>query len=311
MREVPNESIIPAVISGEIHLGEATSSVDNLTMLRESPIASETLFVANTLRHITFNTQRPQLSDYRVRQALAYAFDTRAYIVADTGGSDLRAVGNSPFSPVSWAFPGVDALNNYEFDMDKAHALMDEAGWLMGDDGYRYKDGVRMAIEWTIYHEANWPTTITGMAAYTWKELGVDLTTRMMDFATVAAHTNDLPVGEKDFDIYNMGWSMAIDPDLSGGLWDARNDQAGSFFNSGFYNDRLMELIEKGATTMNQAERVKIYHEIAAITNDELPIWVLSNGTSLWGLSENVHNMQIGAFYSWVANVTQEGTWLE
>jgi len=311
MREVSTESIVPALIAGEIHIGMARANADDKALLEEADNVRTNLFVANTLRHITFNTQRFVLEDHRVRQALAYAFDTKAYIVADTNSPDLMAVGNSPFSPVSWAFPGVDALNNYDFDMDKAHALMDEAGWLMGPDNFRYKDGQKMKLHWLIYHEAAWPGIVTGMAAHTWGELGVELDIEMMDFATVNTYTNALPIGEKQFDVYQMGWSMAIDPDLRGGLWDAANDQAGGFFNSGFYNDRLMELIELGATTMDQATRTKIYHEIAEITNEYLPVWVLSNGTNLWGINTKVNNLNNGAFMDWDLSIVQQGTWLE
>ncbi|MCL2703214.1 MAG: ABC transporter substrate-binding protein [Defluviitaleaceae bacterium] len=311
MRDVPQANIVPALVSGQIHVGEAQSNLDNLEWLQADPNLYEQLFVGNSLRQITFNTLRPQLEDYRVRQALAYAFDTEAYIVADSGSPDLIAVGNSPFSPVSWAFPGVDALNNYEFDMDKAHELMDEAGWLMAADGFRYKDGEKMKLHWLIYHEAQWPSIVTGMAAHTWGELGVELDIEMMDFATVQSRTNALPVGEKQFDIFQMGWSMSVDPDLSGGLWDARNDSAGSFFNSAFYHDRLMELIELGAETMDQAERTAIYHEIAAITNYYLPVWVLSNGTILWGYSNSVNGMEISPFVGFALAVKLQGPWMD
>ena len=313
MREVPNESIVPAVIAGEIHIGEAPVNLDNLEALQAAPNVHPNLFVANTLRQITFNTLRPQLEDHRVRQALVYAFDTHAYIVADTGSPDLRSVGTSPFSPVSWAQPPVGTLNEYEFNMERAHELMDEAGWLMADDGFRYKDGERMRLEWIIYHEAAWPGIITGLASQTWGELGVELDIQMMDFATVNSFTSDLPVGEKQFDIYQMGWSMAIDPDLRGGLWDGSESQihGGSFFNSGWRDERLMELIERGAEEFDQAERTRIYHEIAEITNYYLPVWVLSNGRNLWPIATSVHNLENSAFYSWTNALITDTPWIE
>mgnify|MGYP003422967609 CR=1 FL=1 len=35
----------------------------------------------------------------------------------------------------------------HEFNVDKANALLDEAGWVMGADGIREKDGVRMSLK--------------------------------------------------------------------------------------------------------------------------------------------------------------------
>ncbi|MDR2183783.1 MAG: ABC transporter substrate-binding protein [Clostridiales bacterium] len=313
MRQVPSESIIPSAIAGEINMGQATSSMDNLEALRGADTASEVLFVANTLRHVTFNTARPHLSDHRVRQALAYAFDTRAYIVADTGSPDLRTVGVAPFSPVSWAFPDPATLNDYEFNMERAGQLMDEAGWTMGDSGYRYNaDGERFRLDWLIYHEAPWPGIITGMAAHTWGpgELGAELNIQMMDFTTVAALTSDMPPGEKDFDVFQMGWSMAIDPDLTGGLWDFDAHVAGGFNNSGWYNTRFQELIELGRSTFDQDERTAYYHELAAMANYYLPVWVLSNGTNLFALTDDVRNLEVSAFMGPFLALTQQGTWI-
>jgi len=41
-----------------------------------------------------------------------------------------------------------------------------------------------------------------------------------MDFDTVASRTMDAAPGEKDFDIYTMGFSLDIDPDPTGALFD-------------------------------------------------------------------------------------------
>ena len=311
MRDVPMDSIIPALRAGEIHFAELSVNMDHLEALRATDNVRYTLFVANNLRHVTFNTTRPHLSDHRVRQALAYAFDTRAYIVADTGSPDLRSVGVSPWAPTSWAFPGIDALNTYEFNMDRAHQLMDEAGWIMQPNGFRYKDGQRMRIHWLIYPEAAWPGIITGMASHTWGELGVELDIQMFDFATVGSMTTQRAAGEGDFDIFQMGWSMAIDPDLRGGLWDATRTEPGNFFSSGFTYQRLMDLIELGATTFDINERKAIYHEIAQITNYYLPVWVLSNGMNLWAFDNRVHNLEVGVFQRWDLALVQQGTWVE
>jgi len=299
-------------IDAEIHLSQMSSTADNLALLTAASDMEAVLFTANTLRHVTFNTTRPHLSDHRVRQALAYAFDTRAYILVDTGSTDLRTVGVAPFSPVSWAFPDPATLNQYEFNMQRAHRMMDEAGWLMGDSGYRYNaDGQRFSLTWLLYHEAAWPGTIATLALQTWGELGVELHFEMMDFTTVSALTSGMPPGEKQFDIFQMGWSMAIDPDLTGGLWDFNAHVAGGFNNSGWYNTRFQELIVLGRTTFDQAERTRIYHELAAMANYYLPVWVLSNGTHLWAVDSGIQNLEISAFMNPFLAITQQGTWID
>ena len=313
MRWVPSESLVPELITGGIHVAMPPANMDNLTAIQDADNLWYNLFVANTLRHITFNTTRPHLSDHRVRQALAYAFDTRAYIIADTGHPDLRTVGIAPFSPVSWAFPaGGEGLNLYEFNMERAHELMDEAGWEMGPSGFRYNAaGDRFVVNWLIYPEAAWPGIVTGLAFDTWGELGVELDIEMMDFTSVIARAADPVPGTGDWDIYQMGWSMAIDPDLRGGLWDATMTSEGDFFASGWDDQRLIDLIHQGATTMAIEDRIPIYHEISRLTNYYLPIWVLSNGTQLWTFCNSVNNMDVGPFFNWTGAVVNTGTWLD
>ena len=99
-----------------------------------------------------FNTTRPALEDVRVRQALMHALDRESFIKVQYG-EGLAAVGMAPISPASWAFPDLSELNPYSFDMEKAAELMDEAGWLMESDGYRYKDGQKLAVNWLVFTE--------------------------------------------------------------------------------------------------------------------------------------------------------------
>jgi len=70
----------------------------------------------------------PKLGDVRVRQALLYALDRENFILAQYGSTDIARVGLAPISPSSWAFPDESELNRYEFDLDKAAALLDDAG---------------------------------------------------------------------------------------------------------------------------------------------------------------------------------------
>ena len=188
---------------------------------------------------------------------------------------------------------------------------MDEAGWLMADNGFRYKDGQRFVLEWLIYHEAWWPMIITELATQTWGELGVELDILMMDFTSVFAFTTDMPPGEKQFDVFQMGWSMGIDPHPSLALWDINAHHAGGFNNSGWYNTRFQELIELGRTTFDQAQRAAYYHELAAMANYYLSVWVLSNGTNLFARADNIRNHEVSAFVNPFIAIVQQGTWIE
>lgn len=83
----------------------------------------------------------PFFSDKRVRQAFAHAINREA--IAELYGPAGRPTTNNLVAPPQYNSPNVF----YEFDLDKAAALLDEAGWVDTDgDGVRDKDGVKMKV---------------------------------------------------------------------------------------------------------------------------------------------------------------------
>ncbi len=254
-------------------------------------------------------TPGPKLGDKRVRQALLYALDRASFIKAEYG-DDLAEVGMAPISPTSWAFPDASELNPYAFDMDKANALLDEAGWVKGEDGLRYKDGEKLSLRWLVYTDSPWPGTLSGMAADTWKQLGVELIIEQMDFNTVAAKTMDAAPGEKDFDIYTMGFSLSIDPDPTGALFDFDAYSAGGFNATGYYNKESQDLIAKGKSFFTPEERAPIYQEWAKLMNEEIPTVIVAYRNEIWAVNNRVKGLDQNAYMKWpglLDKITLEG----
>src|SRR5699024_10884801 len=74
-----------------------------------------------------------------VRQAIAYAVDRQGLIGEQHGEGLLHGRGqiiNSPIATQFWAYDD-DAAINYTYDPDKAEEILDEAGYELGDDGFR------------------------------------------------------------------------------------------------------------------------------------------------------------------------------
>lgn len=84
----------------------------------------------------------PFLQDMRVRQAFNLAVD-RETIATQLYGVTGKPTSNVVVAPETYNSPHT----SYEFNLDKARELLDEAGWLDTDnDGVREKDGVKMEI---------------------------------------------------------------------------------------------------------------------------------------------------------------------
>lgn len=301
MSEVPDTSMLQALQKGEIDFGMPSASAENLKALEGMNNINIEKYLGNGYTYMCFNTTRDTLSDARVRQALIYALDRKSFIKAEYG-EDLAQVGMAPISPTSWAYPeDPTVLNAYDYDLEKAGQLMDEAGWTMGEDGFRYKDGQKFSVNWLVYTDSTWTQTISSMAADSWKQLGVELDIQLMDFDTVASRTTDPAPADKDFDIYTMGFTLSVDPDPTGALFDADAYVAGGFNASGYRNDRAQELIKQGRAEFDNEKRKPIYQEFAKLMNEELPHVILAYRNEIWGVNKRVSGMDLDTYKDWTA----------
>src|SRR5215813_9115252 len=87
----------------------------------------------------SIKTKHPTLSDPAVRQALALLVDkdsVEKHIYGRTGIATANFVNN----PERFRSKNT----KYEFNIDKANAILDKAGWVRGPDGTRAKDGKKL-----------------------------------------------------------------------------------------------------------------------------------------------------------------------
>jgi peptide/nickel transport system substrate-binding protein len=101
---------------------------------------------ALTWERIDFNLDDSWLKDRRVRQAIAHALDRKAMAEISCSG------GRQPIAH-SWLAPGHPAshpsIKKYEFDVARARALLQEAGFTMGPDNF-LRDSTGKRVEMTI-----------------------------------------------------------------------------------------------------------------------------------------------------------------
>src|ERR1700751_743976 len=86
-------------------------------------------------------TKHPLFSDRAVRQALSLLID-RAAVEAHIYGRTGVATGNFINNPPRF----VSKNTRWEFNIDKANQVLDEAGWQRGPDGIRAKDGKKLKL---------------------------------------------------------------------------------------------------------------------------------------------------------------------
>ena len=80
-------------------------------------------------------------ADVRVRRAINIGIDRQEMIDHVLNGH------GSPAYSVCDNLPWYNPASEVSYDPEGAAALLDEAGWLLDDDGYRYKDGIRAELD--------------------------------------------------------------------------------------------------------------------------------------------------------------------
>jgi peptide/nickel transport system substrate-binding protein len=162
--------------------------------------------------HIDFNTSHPAVSDPIVRRALLLAFDRRTQREKIGHGSgilqDAMMSPRSPFYDPKLGFT--------EFDVAKANALLDSAGWKRGADGIRAKNGVRLDLE--LVSNVGSPDTDSRieLLRQNWQAIGVSFVRKNYDPNLLFANYQQggiIQTGK--FDVIFFAWFPNASGDLS------------------------------------------------------------------------------------------------
>jgi peptide/nickel transport system substrate-binding protein len=118
----------------------------------------------------------PILSDLRVRKALSMAIDRNILVEVGYGAAG-RATCNLVPAPAIYASPNTDCLTQ---DIEGAKALLEEAGWTVGADGVREKDGMKLKL---LYQTSVNPVRQDFQAVIKgwWEEIGVETELKSVD----------------------------------------------------------------------------------------------------------------------------------
>lgn len=120
------------------------------------------------------NLQVAPLDDRRVRQAVLLGIDHRELAEDVMDGAYLQATGLYPPS-----FPW--AVANQTTDRARAASLLDEAGWRMGEEGFREKDGERLRIVLLIYPQQPDLVPLTTAVQAQLADLGFEIEIRQVE----------------------------------------------------------------------------------------------------------------------------------
>ena len=230
--------------------------------------------------HFGWNIDTPFFADRRVRRAMSYAFDHDRMLEKLCYGLYEPAVGN--FHDTSWMAPK-KRLEPYKQDLDKAEALLDEAGWIDHDnDGVRDKEinGRLVPFEFSILvNQQPLRVAICTLLKENLDQIGVRMNVRPTESTVLQQLTQ-----EKKFQSYLGGWGAGTDPDTSENIWATG---AGRNF-IGYSNPEVDRLFAEGRRELDRAKRAEKYARIQEILYEDQPYTWLYWRNSFYGFSKDL-----------------------
>ncbi len=234
---------------------------------------------ALSLGYMYLNTAKFEpLKDTRVRNALSYAIDRDAIVKDIFYGSATAAGSFVPSTAPTHDF----SIKPKPFDLEKAHALLKEAG---------YENGFEMEV-WAIpVQRAAQPNgkRVAEMLQQDWAKIGVKSTIKTADWAEYLKIARS---GEYK-GITTMGASGTLAPD-SFVSW-LRCAAVGTANFAQWCNPEFDALLHRAKIAKTETERLELYKESQRFIEKEAPIIPLAYPTNYVVYDKRVKNFEIRA----------------
>ena len=220
-----------------------------------------------------FNCTRSPFDNVKARQALNYGIDMQSIVTSLL--QDAAIPQRAPVSPE--AFPFNDKLQPYTYDIDKAKALLKEAGVANGLEidylvpGDRYAKGRDIA------------ETVAASAA----DIGIKINVHVPDMTTGFATIADL----SKWHMFQWGISdMTGDADLvlRWFFYSQPNPKNSSPSATTYHDPEIDKLLDQGITTLDRDKRAQIYNQVEQMLWTAAPALWQSHTVNLFGVNKRI-----------------------
>lgn len=268
------DSATQSLISGEVDsityvspdMLETLNAIPEITVIENPP---EMEF------HMWFNVmeegnQHPALADVRVRQAIAHAIDKQQLVDLVLYGKAVASDNFFDSGPGHALYPwSPEEVKAYTFDLDEGNRILDEAGYLDGDDdGVReMNDGSGLPITLGMIFDANnshllvYAETISDWMA----EIGIESLPTATDDATIQALMQGF-----EYDLALTQYAFTFDPDLQL-QWFICDSIAWGINGAGYCDEEMDELYYGQRYAADLEERRGFVYQIVQKLHDEVP----------------------------------------
>ena len=191
------------------------------------------------LLYFGFKTTRPMVADKRVREAMSIAIN-RAEIAKGILLGNADALDFDPGSK------GV-----VKEDLERAKTLLDEAGWKLGSDGVREKDGIKLQPKVYFTQAGNTPRVAEAIQGYL-RRIGVQWQLQPWDSTIAPAK-----MAEQDYEIWSVTVPYLSAGDLMNIYFDSKNIPTPNRMN--WKDAETDDWLKQGRSALTETDRAKYY----------------------------------------------------
>ncbi|MEH6653517.1 peptide ABC transporter substrate-binding protein [Loktanella salsilacus] len=225
--------------------------------------------------HLDFNFQNEFLADLAVRQAFAHAVNRDTLIQVQGGFPEAI---KSIVVPIFEFYD--DETPEYEHDIDKANAILDDADYVMGDDGIRTKDGERLSFEYVTAAGSADDENIQQILMAQLKAVGIEL---VPDNRAGVALREARYSG--DYDLYYGRWITSADP-----VYSIFYGSEGFLNGQSYSSPELDVVFDTVENSIDPDVRTQAFSDLQRIVAEDLPTLPLTTNVSLITVTDRLQN---------------------
>ncbi|MDR4534234.1 ABC transporter substrate-binding protein [Glutamicibacter sp. PS] len=205
---------------------------------------------------LELNSSKAPFDDQLVREAFIRSLDVNSGINALLFNTAQRS-----YSLLSSVEPlGISEPDLFTPDVQKANALLDEAGWTERDaEGYRVKDGKRLSLTFPVSTNQSVPAeqSLFEQMQASAKEVGVEVKIQLLDLSSWYG-----ALAEHEYNLVSAPYTK-VGPSVLRILYhsDSTVPAPSGYFanNAQLKNPKLDELLTRAEETNDEAERAELY----------------------------------------------------
>ena len=243
------------------------------------------------------NHSNPRLQDVRVRQALMHGLNRPAIVERILKGYGQVATG--PINPLLGAYYNPNVAT-YDYDVEKAAALLGEAGWTKGGDGKLVNAaGETFALRFNGPKGYPVMEQVITYAQQEFQNLGFDVKLELVDWPVHLDMYHKL-----EYDLLMNWWITPPAADL----YDHYHTESSSNWWA-YKNPEIDDLIIKARSQPDEAQRIALYHELQTKLAVDVPVVYLYYPQEIQAMSKRTHDLLPMGYRD--ALTWMEGVWVE